>query len=206
MDRFKMSETTTAKGFRELATGFTAGIASVATVVGTVLGLLHEFGYIGTRAATAPSAVVVSAPPGSPPQIRSASLAPRQAAIAPARPVSPIPPFTALPRPQPDASGSPEIAAVNGAWRDSGMGFCHVIKQAAGNLVIVNFTPVGAVISVGGGKVNGRIIHLHMNRLNPRAANAELHLSNDGKKLLGTIHREDGDHPVAWHRVGPACG
>ncbi len=28
----------------------------------------------------------------------------------------------------------------------------------------------------------------------------------DGYKLIGTIHRPDGDHPVEWLHIGPSCG
>jgi hypothetical protein len=101
----------------------------------------------------------------------------------------------------------PHMVIVNGAWRDSGMGYCHVIKQDGAKLEVVNLAPVTSTfVSAGVGRVTGREVHLRLNVLKPAAANAELFLSDDGTKLVGTIKRPDGDHPTAWHRVGATCG
>jgi hypothetical protein len=105
------------------------------------------------------------------------------------------------------AAPRPQMVAVNGAWKDAGMGFCHVIKQDGAKLEVVNLAPVTSTfVSAGVGTVKGREVHLRLNVLKPAAANAELFLSDDGKKLVGTIKRPDGEHPTAWHRVGATCG
>jgi hypothetical protein len=81
-----------------------------------------------------------------------------------------------------------------------------VLKQAGHKLEIVNLAPVTAsFVSVGRGTIQGRAIHLQMNSLRPNLATAELYMSDDGLNLVGTIHRSDGDHPVAWHRAGTSC-
>jgi hypothetical protein len=106
-----------------------------------------------------------------------------------------------------DETASVQPIAVNGAWRDSGMGYCHVIKQTGAKLEVVNLAPItSSFVSAGVGTVKGREIHLRLNVLKPNSSNAELYLSDDGSKLVGTIRRPDGEHPTAWHRVGATCG
>jgi hypothetical protein len=118
-------------------------------------------------------------------------------AVAPPREISPSEP----------AKSEQPMAMLTGAWRDSGPGFCHVIKQDGDSFEIVNFAPVtNTYISVGHGTVSGRGIHLHLNDLHPAAAKGELYISDDGQKLLGTMTRPDGEHPLVWHRSGGACG
>ena len=105
-----------------------------------------------------------------------------------------------------DEVASLQPIAVNGAWRDSGMGYCHVIKQTGAKLEVVNLAPITSTfVSAGVGTVKGREIHLRLNVLKPNSSNAELYLSDDGSKLVGTIRRPDGEHPTAWHRVGASC-
>ena len=99
-----------------------------------------------------------------------------------------------------------EIVVVDGAWRDGGMGYCHVIKQNGAKLEVVNLAPITSTfVSAGVGTLSGREVHLRLNALKPAAANAELYLSDDGTKLVGTIKRPNGDFPAAWHRVGATC-
>jgi hypothetical protein len=146
-----------------------------------------------------------------------AAIAPRNAADQSASPyaVAAIAPGSGAPAVAPPREiSSPEsakseqpMAMLTGAWRDSGPGFCHVIKQDGDSFEIVNFAPVtNTYISVGHGTVSGRSIHLHLNDLHPAAAKGELCISDDGQKLLGTMTRPDGDHPLVWHRSGGACG
>ena len=128
------------------------------------------------------------------------------AAVAPASTAPAIPAPNELPHAASTESEQPMVV-LTGAWRDSGPGFCHVIKQSGDTFEIVNFAPVtGTYISVGHGTVSGRSVHLHLNDLHPAAAKGELYISDDGQKLLGTMMRPDGDHPLVWHRSGPACG
>lgn len=106
-----------------------------------------------------------------------------------------------------DETASAHPIAVNGAWRDSGMGYCHVIKQDGAKLEVVNLAPITSTfVSAGVGTVKGREIRLRLNALKPNSANAELYLSDDGNKLVGTVRRPDGEHPTAWHRIGATCG
>jgi len=128
------------------------------------------------------------------------------AAIAPGSGAPAVAPPREISSPESAKSEQP-MAMLTGAWRDSGPGFCHVIKQDGDSFEIVNFAPVtNTYISVGHGTVSGRSIHLHLNDLHPAAAKGELYISDDGQKLLGTMTRPDGDHPLVWHRSGGACG
>lgn len=128
------------------------------------------------------------------------------AAIAPESTAPAVAPPREFPPAQPAKSEQPMIA-LNGAWTDFGPGYCHAIKQAGNRFQIVNFAPVtGAFISAGHGTISGRSIHLQLNDLHPAAATGELYLSNDGQKLMDTLRRQDGEHPLAWHRKGSPCG
>jgi hypothetical protein len=82
-----------------------------------------------------------------------------------------------------------------------------LIGRAASGFEISNFAPVTTTfVSAGGGKISGRTIHLRLNRFRPENSSAELYLSDGGRKLIGTVRRTDGEHPVAWwRRVGPRC-
>jgi len=61
-------------------------------------------------------------------------------------------------------------------------------------------------ISVGHGTISGRSVHLELNDLHPLAATGDMILSVDGQKLLGTLRRKDGEHPLVWHRKRAPCG
>lgn len=196
------------KGLRDVAVGVVSAVATIATAAAGVLGVLHETGYLGSHASASPSVVAASAPAQN---IAPLSLAPQAnlpalvpAASAPAKNV----PAMRGPQLASAANNLPvkQLVEVAGAWRDSGPGFCHVLKQAGHKLEIVNLGPLTETfVSVGHGTIQGREIRLQMNNLHPKAASAELYVSDDGSKLVGTIHRGDGDHPVAWHRAGTSC-
>lgn len=119
-------------------------------------------------------------------------------------------PAVAPPReiPRAESTNSEEsLVTLSGAWTDFGPGYCHTIKQAGDKFEVVNFAPItGSFISVGHGTISGRSIQLHLNDLHPAAAMGELYLSEDGQKLVGTLRRPDGEHPMVWHRKGAPCG
>lgn len=237
-------------GYRDLATGVLSGFAALATAAAGVLGVLHEAGYLGSRATTAPAAIATSSTLAQPAQVAPVSVAlnstspiapsissadaqaspvgavPNLATnhehhrIRPHRPVSPPETVAAnapgnaaalAPRPdflppQPRTSEPPRIA-LSGAWTDFGPGYCHAIKQTGNRVEVVNFAPVtNTFISVGHGTVSGRSVHLEMNDRHPFAAVGDMILSDDGMKLLGTLKRQDGEHPLVWHRKGSPCG
>jgi len=101
---------------------------------------------------------------------------------------------------------------VSGAWKDSGPGACHAIKQIGDELLITNYKPSSAKPwTIGRGTIRGRIIHFRFNELNPGSPEAEFLLSNDGRELSGTIRQhqqdqEDREFPALWHYAGPHCG
>jgi len=218
-------------GFRDLATGVISGFAALATAAAGVLGVLHETGYLGSQASIPKAASVSVASnstasampslsegesqaepsdlaPGTMPnrehrrlRARRRASAEAETAIASAN-AAPI----VAPPPEAGASGQPLIA-LNGAWTDFGPGFCHTIKQTGNKVEVVNFAPItNTFISVGHGTISGRSVHLEMNDLHPAAAVGDMILSFDGKKLLGTLRRKDGEHPLVWHRKDAPCG
>ncbi len=196
------------KGIRELVVGVAAVVGSVATAVGAVLGILHQTGYWDAHVSSVPAAVV--AHPESVAVAAPAAQAPSSAAQGAGAPEQLHAPVEMGAAKAPPAIAPPDIPppsiVLDGAWRDKA-GYCHVLKQSGRKMQVVNFAPVtNTFISAGHGTVNGRSVHLHMNNLRPAFANAELYLSDDGLKLLGTIHRPDGDYPAQWLRVGPSCG
>jgi len=129
---------------------------------------------------------------------------PQALAMAPQAKPQPMPRPADLPERAPTAPV--QTAALSGAWRDHGAGYCHVIKQTGAAIEIVNLAPVTSTfISVGHGRIDGREVRLHLNDLHPHAAQAELYLSEDAQILMGTIKRPDGDYPVRWYRSGTSC-
>jgi hypothetical protein len=151
-------------------------------------------GELGNLGAASRSQALAIAPEAEP-SVRSAPAAHSQTSPSAAlADVGPVPP---------PAGG---IATLDGAWRDHGPGFCHIIKQTGGNFEIVNLAPItNGFISVGHGNIEGREIHLHLNDHHPNAAKADLHLSGDGQIMIGTIRRPSGEFPLRWYRSGTSC-
>jgi len=112
-------------------------------------------------------------------------------------------------QPQMAAAGVARRFNVNGAWKDSGPGNCHVIKQMGDELLITNYKPSSdKPWTIGRGTIRGRIVQFRFNALNPASPEAEFLLSGDGHELSGTIRQPqlNREAPALWHYVGERCG
>jgi hypothetical protein len=176
--------------------------AAASTAVARIVSATHEVVRRRHGAQPGASKETAKAHPTSRPEALAMAPEAKPSIPAPAEPVK-IAPGASLAAVQPAPAGIP---ALDGAWRDHGPGFCHVIKQSGGEFEIVNMAPItNSFISVGHGTINGREVHLHLNDHRPTAAQAELYLSDDGQLLTGTIRRPNGEFPLRWYRSGTNC-
>jgi hypothetical protein len=95
--------------------------------------------------------------------------------------------------------------SIAGAWRDQGMGACHLISQTGSKFQVTNYDPVtGEVISQGEGTVDGN--HVAIDYPNARRpVTVDLHIAPNGQWLLGKVTRFDGTRRTMWRYLGPAC-
>jgi hypothetical protein len=206
--------------------GILSGIAAAATALAAIAGLLSQFGIIGNH--VAPNTIVVAATP-----VSQSSVAPVQVASAPsAAPSAPAssaqvadtsalhhkhrlrheifaaPPASAAEVPgaasstmaMTEPAGPSHIA---GAWRDIGLGACHLINQLGSQFEVINYdAATGEVRGHGRGMISGN----HVEILYPRrAVTLDLHVSPDGHTLEGKIFRLNSTHPARWNYIGTDC-
>src|SRR5579885_12665 len=124
------------------------------------------------------------------------------------------PTASAMPTPgaQPSAASSTLAMAepaqppsLTGAWRDMGIGACHLINQTGGTFDVTNYDPAtGEVMSQGRGSITGNHVEIDFAaRRHP--VTADLHVSPDGRSMFGKIFRIDGPHRTLWKYIGPNC-
>jgi hypothetical protein len=210
------------KGLGGRASGILSGVAAVTTVVAATFGILSQFGLISSH--DTPKSVALTSPPGAPP-VSMGAVAPL--AAAPAKPQPADLPRVAVAEPRvsplgaensrfahhPTPGAASALASIDrnrpesiaGAWRDQGMGACHLISQTGSKFQVTNYDPVtGEVISQGEGTVDGN--HLAIDYPNSRRpVTVDLHISPNGQWLFGKVTRFDGTHRAMWRYLGPAC-
>jgi hypothetical protein len=91
---------------------------------------------------------------------------------------------------------------LNGAWRDSGMGACHLITQTGADLKITNFYPATDEVRTQGERVPSQEITA---RCGCGPCGAKFGISNDGKVLRASMSGATGRHPSMWQYVGASC-
>jgi hypothetical protein len=128
------------------APGILSGVAAIATVVAAIFGILSQFGLISRH--DTPTTVALTSTPGAPP-VSMGAVAPLPA--APAKPQPPDLPRVAVAEPgvspsgaensrfphQPTSGAASTLASIDrnhpesiaGAWRDEGIGACHLINR-----------------------------------------------------------------------------
>jgi hypothetical protein len=138
---------------RNVVAGILTGAAAVATVIGAILAVLNQFGYLGNRqSAPLPTVIVITpvaaqspaqlafkqsgpqtAAPGATPAPHAIQHKPRKhpastelAAIPAETPPLELPQETAAAGPNPN-----RLTTLTCAWRDSGIGACHQVVQTA---------------------------------------------------------------------------
>ncbi len=167
-----------AKGSRGIsAGGLIGGATAVITALAALIGVLNQLGYVGRH--DVKSAVDVAEP--IPSIVKPGAQSPAASATL--------------------AMIEPKLSSLTGAWRDSGMGACHLIAQNGANLTITNYYPDSTdVLSHGEGTITGDHVELRL-----KTMRGEYQLSADGRILRGTATRASGDRPSLWQYVGPAC-
>jgi hypothetical protein len=197
------------KGIREVSS-WAIGIAATAfTALASLLGALHELGYMGGKQAapSAPVAVVtvVAAPqqaaPGEgemlphhrrhhPMPAAADSDATNQQLVSNAAPAAPavVPP------------------SIDGAWRDAFLGACHLITQKGNLLTIVNYNPFnGHESGIGEGTYTNGVIHLRFKNHKGEMIAYEFQLGPAGKRMVGTVQGLGDTRRAQWHYAGPSC-
>ncbi|MBV8139621.1 MAG: hypothetical protein JO121_28915 [Deltaproteobacteria bacterium] len=105
----------------------------------------------------------------------------------------------------PTAIDNNQSESIAGAWRDQGMGACHLISQTGSKFQVTNYDPAtGEVISQGEGTVDGNHVQIDFPKAR-RPVTVDLHISPNGQWLLGKVTRFDGTRRTMWRYLGPAC-
>lgn len=180
-----------AKGGRGISGGLIGGATALATAIAAIVGMLNQLGYIGNHATSKPAAVVASAPLNSEPAI-----APGSSISDEARSDAGAAPSSALAMTEPG-----KLSSLTGAWRDAGMGACHLITQHGSDLEITNYFPdSNEVMSHGDGTVTGSQVEFRL-----RTMHGHFRISPDGKVLQGTMLRATGTRRSMWQYIGTSC-
>jgi hypothetical protein len=197
------------KGIREVSSWAIGIAATVFTAIASMLGALHELGYLGTKqtAAPAPVAVVTVVAPPLPAANVEDEAAPHHhhhhpMAIAANAPTS---------NQQLASSETPTAPAVappsiEGAWRDSFLGTCHLLTLNGSAVTIVTYNPFNGHPSVvGEGTYSHRVLQLKFKNHKGEMIEYELHLGPEGKRLTGFLQRPGETRRAQWHYTGTSC-
>ncbi len=196
------------KGIREVSS-WVVGIAATAFAgLASMLGALHELGYIGAKQAAAPAPVAVV----------TVIAAPQQAAPGEGE----LLPHHHRHHPMPAAGNSiaanqqlasnqtpaaPAIAppTIDGAWRDLS-GACHLITQKGNLLTIVNFNRFnGHESGIGEGTYSNGMIRLKFRNHKGEMLAYEFLLGPAGKRMVGTLQGLGDTRRADWHYAGTSC-
>jgi hypothetical protein len=95
--------------------------------------------------------------------------------------------------------------SIAGAWRDQGMGACHLISQTSGKFQITNYDPAtGELMSQGEGTIDGNHVEIIDNPNSRRPVTVDLHIAPNGQWLTGKVTRFDGTRRTMWQCLGSA--
>ena len=96
--------------------------------------------------------------------------------------------------------------SIAGAWRDQGIGACHLISQTGSKFQITNYDPAtGELMSQGEGTIDGNHVQIIDNPNSRRPVTVDLHIAPNGQWLIGKVTRFDGTRRTMWRYLGPAC-
>ncbi len=197
------------KGIREVSS-WAIGIAATAfTALASMLGALHELGYLGGKQAAAPAPVAVVTVVAAPQHAASAEgeLAPHHHRHHPLPEASDSTAATqqlASNEPPPLRAVSPP--SIDGAWRDAFLGACHLISQKGSLLTIVNYNPFnGHESGIGEGTYSNGVIHLRFKNHRGETIAYEFQLGPAGKRMVGTMQGRGDTRRAQWHYTGASC-
>jgi hypothetical protein len=179
------------KGSRGMSGGLLGGAAALATVVAALVGTLNQLGYIGNHEANRLAEVSAPAPVAEEPASAPEAAIPDEARSGAGLPAS----SSTLASIRPG-----KLRTLTGAWRDA-VGGCHFITQIGSKLEVTNYFPDSdAVMSHGGGSINGTQIQLSL-----RTMHGDFQISPDGRVLSGTMFRLSGPGRSVWKYIGASC-
>jgi len=182
-------------GFRQMMPGLFSGVATALTAAAGLIGVLHETGYLGNRAALRPGLARAHA------QVRmldEPQLAAADSPTAPGLPANNVVDGAV------SAAGPMRHKSLSGGWRD-GASNCHQIKQTGHELTVTSYFANNGLWAVGSGTVKGRAVSVRLNATNPASPEADMILSETGHELSGMIKGPKGAHVAMWRFVGPSC-
>jgi hypothetical protein len=197
------------KGIREVSS-WAVGIAATAFAgLASMLGALHELGYLGTKQAAAPAPVAVVTLVAAPQQA-----APGEGELLPHHhrhhPIPAAAESVAANQQLASNEAPPTPAvvppALDGAWRDAFLGACHLITQKGTLLTIVNYNPFnGRESGIGEGTISNGVIHLKFKNHKGQMIAYEFQLGPAGKRMLGTMQGLCDTRRAQWHYAGASC-
>jgi hypothetical protein len=197
------------KGIREVSS-WAIGIAATAfTALASMVGALHELGYLGTKQAAVPAPVAVVTVVAAPQQA-----APGESENAPHHhrhhpmPVAADSVATNQQRASNEAAAAPAVTppTIDGAWRDSFLGTCHLLTLNGTAVTIVTYNPFnGRQSVVGEGTYSKRVLQLKFKNHKGEMLEYELHLGPEGNKLTGFLQRSGETRRAQWHYTGASC-
>jgi hypothetical protein len=197
------------KGIKEVSS-WAIGIAATAfTALASLLGALHELGYLGTKQTAAPAPVAVV----------TVVAAPQQAALN----ESEATPHHHRHHPMPmaadsgaanqqlasnEAPAAPAVTppTIDGAWRDAFLGACHLITQQGSALTIVNYNPFnGHQSGAGEGTYTNGVFHLKFKNHKGEIIQYEFQVGPAGKRMVGFMQALGDTRRAQWHYTGTSC-
>jgi hypothetical protein len=150
---------------------------------------------------------VTSAPQAAKPQPQPIALANASEASKP-RPVAPenesAPPSPAAANTLAMVDRS-QLGSIGGAWRDGGIGACHLISQKGNKFEVWNYDPAtGELMGQGEGSIDGNHVQIDFTN-GRRPVTMDLHIAPSGDVMFGRIIRFDGTHRAMWNYLGAIC-
>ena len=197
------------KGIREVSSWAIRIAATVFTAIASMLGALHELGYLGTKQAAAPAPVAVVTVVAPPLQGTNGEeeIAPHHHHHHPmpaAADSAAVNQQLASNEPAPEPAVAPPT--IDGAWRDSFLGTCHLLTLKGTAVTIVTYNPFNGHQSVvGEGTYIKRVLQLKFKNHKGEMIEYELHLGPEGKRLTGFLQRSGETRRAQWHYTGPSC-
>src|SRR5215469_9192427 len=192
------------KGIREVSS-WAIGIAATAfTALASMLGALHELGYLGAKQISAPAPVAIV----------TVVAAPGESEVAPhyhrhhPMPIGADSAAVTTQLASKEAPAAPVVTppAIDGAWRDAFLGTCHLITQKGSALTIVNYNPFnGHQSGIGEGTYHNGVIHLEFRNHKGEALKYEFQLGPAGKRMVGFLQLPSETHRAQWHYTGTSC-
>ncbi|HTR60853.1 MAG TPA: hypothetical protein VMH37_04055 [Candidatus Binataceae bacterium] len=98
-----------------------------------------------------------------------------------------------------------QLGSIGGAWRDGGIGACHLISQTGNKFQVWNYDPAtGELMGQGEGSIDGNHVQIDFPR-GRHPVTMDLHIAPSGDVMFGKIIRVDGIHRAMWNYLGATC-